>query len=90
MTRARSPEGAGAAEHRRRESAAPGVARARSPEGAGAAEHGRRESAAPEIARAVLGAFALALLLVACGKVGPVRAPGPADQITHPRQYPNR
>jgi len=66
------------------------MTRARSPEGAGAAEHRRRGPAAPGLARAVLGAFALALLLVACGKVGPVRAPGPADQITHPRQYPNR
>jgi predicted small lipoprotein YifL len=40
--------------------------------------------------RSVLGALALVLLLAACGKVGPVRPPGPPDQITHPRQYPNR
>jgi hypothetical protein len=66
------------------------MTRTRSPEGAGAAEHRRCESAAPGIARAVLGGCALLLLLAACGKVGPVRAPGPADQITHPRQYPNR
>lgn len=38
----------------------------------------------------ILGALALALLLAACGKVGPVRPPGPADQITYPRPYPNR
>lgn len=40
--------------------------------------------------RAALGLVALALLLGACGKVGPVRPPGPADQVTYPRQYPNR
>ena len=40
--------------------------------------------------RAVLGGFALLLLLGACGKVGPVRPPGPADQVTYPRLYPNR
>ena len=34
--------------------------------------------------------LALALLLGACGKVGPVRPPGPADQVTYPRTYPNR
>ncbi len=40
--------------------------------------------------RMALGAFALLLLLGACGKVGPVRPPGPPDQVTHPRLYPNR
>ncbi len=40
--------------------------------------------------RAALGAFALVLLLGACGKVGPVRAPGPPEEITYPRPYPNR
>jgi predicted small lipoprotein YifL len=40
--------------------------------------------------RAVLGALALALLLGACGKVGPVRPPGPPEQVTYPRMYPNR
>jgi predicted small lipoprotein YifL len=40
--------------------------------------------------RAVLGTLALMLLLGACGKVGPVRPPGPADQVTYPRLYPNR
>ncbi|MEO3471260.1 hypothetical protein AAFN86_05270 [Roseomonas sp. CAU 1739] len=40
--------------------------------------------------RAVLGALALTLLLAACGKVGPVRAPGPPSEITYPRSYPNR
>ncbi|WP_255569240.1 hypothetical protein [Roseomonas alba] len=39
--------------------------------------------------RTVLGALALALLLAACGKVGPVRPPGPPDQITYPRLYPS-
>lgn len=34
----------------------------------------------------------LAALLVtaACGKVGPVRAPGPPEEITFPRTYPSR
>jgi predicted small lipoprotein YifL len=40
--------------------------------------------------RATLGVLALTVALVACGKVGPVRPPGPPDEITHPRQYPNR
>jgi predicted small lipoprotein YifL len=29
-------------------------------------------------------------LLAACGRVGPPRPPGPADQITFPRPYPAR
>jgi hypothetical protein len=29
-----------------------------------------------------------ALVLAACGRVGPPRPPGPADQITFPRLYP--
>jgi predicted small lipoprotein YifL len=66
------------------------MTRVQSPEGAGGAEHSRRESAAPPVLRAVLGTLALVLVLAACGKVGPVRPPGPPDQITHPRQYPNR
>lgn len=40
--------------------------------------------------RTALGAIALLLLLGACGKVGPVRPPGPAEDVTFPRQYPNR
>jgi predicted small lipoprotein YifL len=40
--------------------------------------------------RATLGMLALTVALVACGKVGPVRPPGPPDEITHPRQYPSR
>lgn len=28
------------------------------------------------------------LMVAACGRVGPIAAPGPAGQITHPRQYP--
>ena len=33
---------------------------------------------------------AVALLAAACGKVGPVRPPGPAEDITFPRSYPSR
>jgi len=29
-------------------------------------------------------------LLAACGRVGPPRPPGPADQVTFPRPYPAR
>lgn len=32
----------------------------------------------------------LALMLVACGRVGNIRPPGPPDQVTFPRTYPNR
>jgi hypothetical protein len=67
-----------------------GMMRARSPEDAGVAGHRRRESAAPARRRAAFGALELLLLLGACGKVGPVRPPGPADQVTYPRMYPNR
>lgn len=63
---------------------------ARSPQRAGAAGHASRNSVAHPIARALLGTLALILLLGACGKVGPVRPPGPADQVTYPRMYPNR
>ena len=38
--------------------------------------------------RAALAALAVLLLAAGCGKVGPVRAPGPASAITYPRQYP--
>jgi predicted small lipoprotein YifL len=34
--------------------------------------------------------LALATLAAACGRVGPVRPPGPAEQITYPRTYPSR
>lgn len=64
--------------------------RARPSQRAGEAEHRRRESAAPARTRAAFGALAVLLLLGACGKVGPVRPPGPADQVTYPRTYPNR
>jgi hypothetical protein len=38
-----------------------------------------------------LTAALLALgLLVACGKVGAPRPPGPPDQVTFPRVYPAR
>jgi len=36
----------------------------------------------------VLGA--LALMLMACGRVGDVHPPGPPDQITSGRTYPSR
>ena len=29
-------------------------------------------------------------LLAACGRAGPPRPPGPADQIVYPRAYPAR
>jgi hypothetical protein len=35
-------------------------------------------------------AAALALLLVACGRAGSIRPPGPPEQVTHPRLYPSR
>jgi predicted small lipoprotein YifL len=34
--------------------------------------------------------LAIGLLAGACGKVGPIRPPGPADQVTYPRVYPAR
>ena len=36
---------------------------------------------------ALLATLALA---AACGKVGPVRPPGPAEAVTYPRSYPSR
>lgn len=38
----------------------------------------------------ILALGALALLLAACGKVGPIQPPGPPDQVTWPRVYPAR
>lgn len=38
---------------------------------------------------ALLALALLLPLLVACGRPGPVRPPGPPDQITHPRAYPS-
>ncbi|NMJ41199.1 hypothetical protein GWK16_08105 [Roseomonas sp. JC162] len=40
------------------------------------------------MSRAALAVLGLVLLAAACGKVGPVRAPGPQEAITYPRQYP--
>jgi predicted small lipoprotein YifL len=40
--------------------------------------------------RLVAALLATATLLAACGRVGPIRPPGPPDQITYPRVYPNR
>jgi predicted small lipoprotein YifL len=39
--------------------------------------------------RVVAALLALGLL-VACGRVGPPRPPGPTDQVTFPRVYPAR
>ncbi|GGG24951.1 hypothetical protein GCM10010964_11230 [Caldovatus sediminis] len=41
-------------------------------------------------ARAAMLLLAAAALLAACGRVGPVRPPGPPDQVTYPRTYPSR
>lgn len=38
----------------------------------------------------LLALGALVLLVAACGRVGDVRPPGPPDQVTFPRAYPNR
>jgi hypothetical protein len=38
--------------------------------------------------RTVVALCAVALLVVGCGRVGNIRAPGPQDQITYPRVYP--
>lgn len=40
--------------------------------------------------RAGLLLLAASLALAACGRSGPIRAPGPPDQITYPRAYPSR
>ncbi len=36
----------------------------------------------------LLLALVVAVTLAACGKKGPPTPPGPADQVTYPRQYP--
>jgi hypothetical protein len=38
----------------------------------------------------LLALGAALLLLVACGRVGDIRPPGPAEQVTFPRSYPAR
>jgi len=40
--------------------------------------------------RAALVLLAAGLLLAACGRPGPIRPPGPAEEITYPRSYPSR
>jgi predicted small lipoprotein YifL len=40
--------------------------------------------------KALALACAALLLLAACGRVGPIRPPGPPDQITFPRTFPSR
>jgi predicted small lipoprotein YifL len=32
----------------------------------------------------------VALLVAACGRMGPIQPPGPPDQVTWPRTYPSR
>ena len=41
-------------------------------------------------ARSLLLLLAVAFLAAACGRMGPIRPPGPPEEITYPRQYPNR
>jgi len=41
-------------------------------------------------ARSLLLLLAVAFLASACGRMGPIRPPGPAEEVTYPRQYPNR
>lgn len=38
----------------------------------------------------LLGLLLLAGTLAACGRMGPVRPPGPAEEVTWPRVYPSR
>ncbi|MFM7779107.1 MAG: hypothetical protein ACKPB8_10180, partial [Alphaproteobacteria bacterium] len=55
--------------------------------------HGRRmegQAGMRRGARPLLLLLAVAFLATACGRMGPIRPPGPAEEITHPRQYPNR
>lgn len=40
--------------------------------------------------RALALLLAAGLLLAACGKAGPIRPPGPPEQVTYPRTYPAR
>ena len=41
-------------------------------------------------ARSLMLLLAVAFLASACGRMGPIRPPGPPEEITHPRMYPNR
>ncbi|MEN9499588.1 MAG: hypothetical protein RIS83_1407 [Pseudomonadota bacterium] len=41
-------------------------------------------------ARSLLLLLAVAFLASACGRMGPIRPPGPAEDITYPRTYPSR
>ena len=38
----------------------------------------------------VVSAFALALLLAACGKKGPPSPPGPPNEVVFPKTFPTR
>ena len=42
------------------------------------------------MSRVVLVLLAAMLGLGACGRVGPIRAPGPPEEIVYPRVYPSR
>jgi predicted small lipoprotein YifL len=40
--------------------------------------------------RLLLALLLLAGSLAACGRAGSIRAPGPAEEISYPRNYPSR
>jgi predicted small lipoprotein YifL len=40
--------------------------------------------------RLIATALATLTLLAACGRVGPIRPPGPPSEVTYPRTYPSR
>ena len=40
-------------------------------------------------ARSLVLLLAVAFLAAACGRMGPIRPPGPAEDITYPRLYPS-
>jgi predicted small lipoprotein YifL len=42
------------------------------------------------VIRALAALLAIGLLAGACGKVGPIRPPGPQEQVSYPRTYPAR
>ncbi|WP_426954771.1 LPS translocon maturation chaperone LptM [Muricoccus radiodurans] len=38
----------------------------------------------------IAAALLALMMLAACGRVGPIRPPGPPEEITYPRVYPTR
>ena len=40
--------------------------------------------------RGALVVLAACCLLAACGRVGPIRPPGPPEAVVYPRTYPSR